>query len=65
LTDKLNKNHTAFTRPISLRGSSYNQEYTPGSILVEIGSCGNTLEEAKNAGVIFAEEVSKLILEGW
>ncbi len=65
LTDQLNKKYDKFTREMSLRASSYNQEYTVGSMLLEIGSCGNTLNEAKRAGILVANELSDMIKNGW
>ena len=64
-TEQLNSKYEAFTRPMSLRASSYNQEYTKGSMLLEIGSCGNTLSEAKAAAVVVAKELSIIIKNGW
>ncbi|MBR5011563.1 MAG: stage II sporulation protein P, partial [Clostridia bacterium] len=40
-------------RQLNLRGATYNQQYAKHGILLEIGSCGNTLEEAKNAAKAF------------
>ena len=65
LTEMINNDTPGVMRRLSLRSSSYNQEYTAGSVLVEIGSCGNTLSEAMNAAVLFAEEFSTLINNGW
>ena len=42
-------------RPILLRNYLYNQDITPGSILVEVGTCGNTPEEAERGAGYFAE----------
>ena len=64
-TEALNAKYNSLTRTISLRASSYNQQYTTGSLLVEIGSCGNTLSEAQRAAEIFAIEVSEIIKSGW
>ena len=41
-------------RPITLRNSNYNQQFTSGSMLVEIGAAGNSLDEALTAGQLFA-----------
>ena len=65
LTEQLNANYNNFTRKMSLRESSYNQQYTQGSMLIEVGSCGNTLEEAKNAGILLAHQLSNIIKTGW
>jgi len=51
-----------FMRPLSLRSSSFNAEFAPGSILLEMGSCGNTLAEAKQAAVILGNTIAEIIL---
>ena len=48
-------------RPINLRKSSFNEQYTPGSMLIELGSNANTQSEAKRAAVLLGEELSALI----
>lgn len=48
-------------RQIYLRGATYNQQYSRYGLLLEIGSCGNTLEEAKNAARAFADAFEKVI----
>ena len=44
-----------WARPVNLRKASFNQQYAPGSLLIEIGTCANTLEEAKSAAKLFAK----------
>lgn len=63
LQKALNIRSESLTRRMSLRSASYNQKYARGSLLFEIGSCGNTLEEAKNCALIVAEEITKIIKE--
>jgi len=58
----MNSEHKALARPINLRGAGFNEQYTKGSLILEIGSCANTLSEAKTAGKITAECIAKLIL---
>ena len=38
--------HPTLMRPITLRNSRYNQHCTTGSLLVEVGAAGNSLDEA-------------------
>lgn len=45
-------------RPITLRTSRFNQQLTTGSLLVEIGCHGNTLQEALAGARLFARAVS-------
>ena len=51
-------------RQLNLRGATYNQQYAKHGILVEIGSCGNTLEEAKLAAKVFGNAFAKVINGG-
>lgn len=65
LQSSLNSSYTGLARSIYLRGATFNEEYTSGSLLLEIGSCGNTLAEAERAGEIVAEKLAALIKNGW
>ena len=64
LQSALNSKTANLVRPISLRGAAYNEQYTDGSILVEVGACGNTLAEAENAAVLLADTLAGIILSG-
>lgn len=44
-------------RPVYLCPYRYNQQLTPGSILMEVGTSGNTLQEAITAVKLFADAV--------
>jgi stage II sporulation protein P len=48
-------------RSINLRSASFNAQYAKGAVLVEIGAAGNTLDEAKRAGELFADGVADVI----
>lgn len=65
---KIQENLTAraerFTRAINLRGAGFNQQYTHGSLLLEVGSCGNTLTEAKRAGALAAIAIADVVTDG-
>ena len=50
-------------RPIGLRENRYNQQLTTGSLLVEVGSHGNTLQEALAAARMFARAAGAVLLE--
>lgn len=50
-------------RPITLRNSNYNQHKTLGSMLVEVGAAGNSLDEALNSARIFSDAFAKVLLE--
>ena len=47
--------HPTLQRPIKLVQERYNQQLTSGSLILEVGSNGNTLAEALNAIEFFAE----------
>ena len=49
-------------RPLNLRSASFNAEHAPGSVLIEIGTCGNTVSEAKNCAVILGQTIADIIL---
>ena len=51
-------------RPITVRNSRYNQHMTAGSLLVEVGTAGNSLEEAINAARLFAAGFAETVQNG-
>ena len=53
-----------FARTVNLRGAGFNQQYTNGSLLLEVGSCGNTLTEAKRAGALAAIAIADVVSGG-
>ena len=50
-------------RTVSLRNPSYNQELAPYSLLLEIGSAGNTQEEAIRTARLVGEALSRMMKE--
>ncbi len=48
-------------RPITVRNSRYNQHVTTGTLLVEVGTAGNSLAEALNAARLFGEGFAETI----
>ena len=48
-------------RPMYLRASRYNEHTTTGSLLVEVGAAGNSLDEALLAGRLFAGEMVEVL----
>ena len=63
LQQQMLDDYTTLARPIVLRSSRFNQQLSVGSLLVEIGTHGNTLQEALAGARLFAESASK-VLEG-
>lgn len=50
-------------RPIVLRGSRFNQHLSTGTLLVEVGTHGNTLQEAITAARLYARTVADLMTD--
>ena len=46
---------------VNLRGAGFNQQYASGSLILEIGSCGNTLTEAKRSAVWAAAAIADTV----
>lgn len=61
LRNALNTDYGNLCRPVYIKKSTYNQQYAPASLLLEIGSSGNTLEEAKNAAELVARKIVEML----
>lgn len=59
LTDKW----ATLARPIVLRASRFNQHHSTGAILLEVGTHGNTLQEAITAGRLFARTIADMLTQ--
>lgn len=57
---QLEKLAPGITRPISLRAQRFNQDMTPGSLLIEVGAAGNTHAEAILAAQVLGEAIVAL-----
>jgi stage II sporulation protein P len=55
------KDYAELARPINLREERFNQHVTYGSLIIEIGSNGNTLEEALESCKYLADAISVTI----
>lgn len=61
LQEKLTTLYPKFARPLNLRKERFNQHATPGSMIVEVGTDGNTLTEAVLAGKHFAFALAEVL----
>ncbi len=61
LQAELFESASGVARQLNLRGATYNQQYAKHGLLVEIGSCGNTLDEAKNAAKAFGDALIEVL----
>ena len=63
LQGNLVRGYRSLARPIVLRSSTYNQQLSPGYLLVEVGGHGNTLTEAVAGARLWADNVARTLLE--
>ena len=57
----LNRQNPGLCRDLSLRPERFNQHFTPCSLLVEVGSNGNTMQEAIRSAQLLGKTLSELI----
>ena len=62
ISREMNTLWPGLARPITLRTARFNQQLTQGSLLVEVGSHGNTLEEAVAGSRLFARALGRVLL---
>lgn len=63
LQDRVSQAHPTLMRPVSLVRERYNQHLSPGSLIIEVGSSGNTLQEALAAIRLFARAAAPALKE--
>lgn len=61
IQQKLTDDTLGVARQLCLRGASYNQQLATHGLLLEIGSCGNSLSEAEAAARAFADAFAKVL----
>lgn len=62
LQEHMESENPGITRPVLFEYCQYNQHLTTGSLLLEIGSQGNTLEEALYTGELIGESIGNALL---
>ncbi len=62
LQQQLETDHPGFTRPILFDYRHYNQDLTTGSLLIEVGSHGNTLGQVQYSGQLLGRSLTALLL---
>lgn len=55
------QDYPTLMRPITVRNSRYNQHVTAGALLLEVGTAGNSLDEALNAARLFAQGFAETV----
>lgn len=63
LQSRIETDNPTLTRPVLFDYRHYNQDLTTGSLLIEVGSHGNTLEQAKYSGELIGKSLAGLLLE--
>ncbi|MDK2802823.1 MAG: stage II sporulation protein P [Oscillospiraceae bacterium] len=61
LQNQISKDYPNLARPMSFSYKKYNQHLTTGSVLIEMGGHGNSLEEALYAGELVGKSVANLL----
>ncbi|NLT09523.1 MAG: stage II sporulation protein P, partial [Ruminococcus sp.] len=61
LQEKLESDHKGLTRPVLFDYRCYNQDLTTGSLLIEVGSHGNTLEQVQYSGQLIGSSLGELL----
>ena len=62
LQKTVSEKYPSLMRSVDLRRESFNQQYAPGSLLIEAGAAANSVEEAKRGAAIFAEALADCII---
>lgn len=59
LQTRLEELEPGIARPINIRRQRFNEHLTPGSLLLEVGASGDTLEEAIRAVCVFGKALAQ------
>ena len=62
LQQQMESDYPGLTRPVLFDYRKYNQDLTTGSLLIEVGTHGNTLEQAVNAGELIGKSLGRALL---
>lgn len=63
IQNKLNELQPNLCRSVNIRTERFNQHATKGSMIIEVGTAVNTLDEAKLSGKLTGEAIAKVLLE--
>ena len=59
--NRIEEKYPALCRPLLIKDNPYNMQASSGGMLIEMGSCGNTLEESKYTAELIAPVLAQLI----
>jgi stage II sporulation protein P len=63
IQNQLAKDAPGLARPLDFCARRYNENVTKGSLLIEIGTDANTLDEAKYSGILVGKSLAKVLQE--
>ena len=63
LQQQMEGDYPGLTRPILFDYRKYNQDLTTGSLLIEVGTHGNTLEQVVNAGDLIGSSLARTLID--
>lgn len=61
LQHKMNTLYPSLARPINLRRERFNQHTVPYAFILEVGTNGNTLDEAKAGALLFSKSFTEIL----
>ena len=61
LQKQIEDDYPGLTRPINFMVAQYNQQYSTGALLIEIGTEANTIDEAVYTGKLFGDSLVRLL----
>lgn len=56
----LTQRYPGLCRSLAVRSSAFNQDLSPGALLIEVGTAGDTRQDALNAASLLAEGIAQL-----
>lgn len=63
LQRKIEGNYPTLTRPILFQYCQYNQQVSPGALLIEVGSHGNSIDQAVYSGELIGKALAEYLAE--
>ncbi len=64
IQSELEKIAPKVARPVNLRRERFNQHKTKGSLILEMGTAGNTVKECERAGIFVAKALASVLNKG-
>lgn len=59
--DTIEKKSPGLTRPILISKNRYNEHFTTGSLILEVGAAGNCIDEAKLSATLCAKSLAEIL----